>query len=174
MPGGVEMRRPRLFAGLVVASLVLATAPSVASDYLVKGLRIGHPWTRPAAAGTTAVGYLTITNRSARADVLKAVETTVATSASVHTTTMTGSVMSMRPRKGGLLITPGKTVTLSPGGDHIMMAGLNRTLVLGGSVPAVLVFERAGRVPVEFAVEANPPPPPPPKPKLTLLPKLGR
>lgn len=174
MSANLQMKTLRKFAGLLAGCFVAAAAPSHASDYLVRGLKIGHPWTRPAAAGTTGVGYLTITNRSARADVLKAVETPVAAGASVHTTIMTGSIMSMRPRKGGLMITPGKTVTLAPGGDHIMMAGLNRALLLGGSVPAVLVFERAGRVPVEFTVETNPPPAPPPKPKSTLLPKLGR
>lgn len=144
----------RGFRHLVAVGLFLA-APASAHDYAAKGLKIHHPWTRPAAAGMSGVGYLSITNASARADVLKAVEIPLAASASLHSTAMKAGVMSMRPKNGGLMITPGRTVTLSPGGDHIMMTGLKSAFVAGGSVPATLVFERAGRVPVEFTVETG-------------------
>ena len=48
---------------------------------------------------------------------------------------------------------PGATVTLAPQGTHVMFMGLDAPLVEGERVPAVLVFEKAGEVAVEFAVE---------------------
>ena len=47
----------------------------------------------------------------------------------------------------------GATVTLAPQGLHVMFMGLDAPLVAGASIPATLVFERAGEIAVEFKVE---------------------
>ena len=44
------------------------------------------------------------------------------------------------------------TVTLAPGGYHLMFTGLKPPLAKGGAVKATLNFEHAGAIPVEFAV----------------------
>lgn len=133
--------------GLVVA------APVFAADFAVKGLTIGHPWTRPAAKGGNAAGYLTVANTGATPDTLLSVETTAAKNASLHHSGMDAAmVMTMRPLTG--LTVPAKgQVALSPGGDHIMFTGLTKALSQGQKIPVTLVFQRAGRIAIELTVE---------------------
>ena len=60
----------------------------------------------------------------------------------------------MRPAPGGVTIPPGSTVTLSPQGYHFMLSGLKAPLTEGARVPAILIFAKAGQVPVELSVAA--------------------
>lgn len=143
-------------AWILAAGLIAAASGAAAADYAAKGLRISQPWSRPAAQGGVGAGYLTITNTGKSADTLLRVETAAAASASLHTMTMNGPVMSMR-QAAGLVIPPGRSVALAPGGAHIMLTGLKAPLKLGAKAPAVLVFQHAGRVPIEFQVQAAAP-----------------
>jgi hypothetical protein len=74
---------------------------------------------------------------------------------------MAGMVMKMRPL-AGLDIPAGQSVTLKPGGEHIMLMGLKGPLREGQSFPLTLTFEKAGAREVTVAVEkpaaAGPPP----------------
>lgn len=138
----------------LLAALALA-APAMAADYSLKGLKIGHPWARPAAQGLNGAAYLEITNTNRTPDVLKAIETTAAKRAIIHHGEVASGVSSMRPLTAGFPIPAGATVRLAPGGDHVMLVGLNRALVAGGRVPVTLVFEKAGRVQVELTIETG-------------------
>lgn len=60
--------------------------------------------------------------------------------------------MTMRPIEGGLVIAPGQTVALAPGGFHLMLMGLKESLKQGRSVGITLEFERAGKVAVDLDV----------------------
>jgi len=142
---------------LAIVVALAACAPASAHQYKVGDLTIAHPWSRPAAAGMNAVGYLTVTNAGKTADTLIAVETRAAAKVDVHEGSMTGGVMRMQKLPGGLPIPAGATVALEPGGDHLMMVKLAQPLAVGDKVPATLVFQRAGRVDVSFSVQATPP-----------------
>jgi hypothetical protein len=65
---------------------------------------------------------------------------------------MQGMVMKMRPITG-LDIPAGQPVTLKPGGEHIMLMGLNQPLHEGQSFPLTLDFEKAGPRTVTVTVE---------------------
>jgi hypothetical protein len=67
---------------------------------------------------------------------------------------MDGGVMKMRELKDGLEIPAGATVELKPGSYHIMMMNLSHPLAAGETVKGSLTFEKAGKVDVEFAVQA--------------------
>jgi hypothetical protein len=66
---------------------------------------------------------------------------------------MDGGVMKMRPVEGGLVIAPGKTVKLAPGGLHLMMTDLKSPLKQGEKLPVTLQFEKAGKVQVTLDVQ---------------------
>jgi copper(I)-binding protein len=66
---------------------------------------------------------------------------------------MDNGVMKMRPVNGGLTVPPGQSVTLAPGGYHLMMLGLTAPLKKGGTVPVTLKFENAGEVKVTLDIE---------------------
>ena len=67
---------------------------------------------------------------------------------------MDQGVMRMRELKSGLEIKPGQTVELKPGSFHLMFVDLTRPLQKGDRIKGTLVFERAGKVDVDYAVEA--------------------
>lgn len=144
--------------GLLAAAWAIAlaaTTPALGHDYTVGSLTVGHPWSRATPEKARAAGaYLTIVNRGGEADRLIAVASPAADRASVHTMAMENGVMQMRPLSGGLPIGPGETVTLAPGGLHLMLNGLKAPLRQGETLPLTLTFERAGTVEVEAAIEA--------------------
>jgi copper(I)-binding protein len=53
----------------------------------------------------------------------------------------------------GLPIPAGQTVTLQPGGFHLMFMQLKQALVEGTKLPVTLTFEKAGTVEVELDIE---------------------
>ncbi len=134
----------------LVAGLAL---PASAHEYTVGDLAIGHPHAAATAAGArTGAGYLSVTNSGAEADRLLAVKADFPR-VELHATEVDAAgVARMRPVEA-LEVPPGATVTLAPQGTHVMFMGLDAPLVEGERVPAVLVFEKAGEVAVEFAVE---------------------
>jgi copper(I)-binding protein len=67
---------------------------------------------------------------------------------------MNNGVMTMRPMKDGLSIPAGQSVTLAPGGYHIMLMELKSPLKRGGKVPVMLTFEKAGDIKVVFDVQS--------------------
>lgn len=141
---------------LVLAALaaVLATAPATAADYKLGDLTISHPWSRQTAkTAMTGAGYLEVANAGAQADRLVAVACDCAELVQVHEMKMTGGVMNMQEVAGGLEIPPGETVTLGPGGYHVMFMRLKQPFRVGETVRATLTFERAGAVEVEFDIQ---------------------
>ncbi len=59
----------------------------------------------------------------------------------------------MKHMEGVLPLHAGKTVGLGEDGTHAMFMDLTKQLKEGEKIEAVLVFEKAGRVPVVFNVE---------------------
>jgi copper(I)-binding protein len=141
---------------LIPALLLAAIASGAAAhEYKVGPLTIGHPWARATPKGAAvAGGYLKITNTGTTADRLTGGATEAAKRFEVHEMSMDGGVMKMRELKDGIEIPPGATVELKPGSYHIMMQDLARPLTKGERVKGSLNFEKAGKIDVEFAVEA--------------------
>jgi copper(I)-binding protein len=147
---------PMNVRSLVLALLVAMTATGVhAEDYKAGTLQISNPWTRATPKGAqVAGGYLKITNTGTTPDRLTGGSAEVAKRFEIHEMSMDGGVMKMREVKEGVVIAPGATVELKPGGFHIMMVNLSKPLAKGEKVKGSLTFEKAGKVEVEFAVEA--------------------
>jgi periplasmic copper chaperone A len=127
--------------------------PAAAVDYSLGALEVADPWTRATAAEVGA-GYFTVTNRGATADRLVSGSSRVSERVELHSTTMTGGVMQMRPICEGVPIPPGETVAFTPGGNHVMLVNVKQPLKRSSSIPLTLEFERAGRLTVELAVLA--------------------
>jgi copper(I)-binding protein len=137
---------------VLLAALVTSTQ---AQDYKAGSLIITHPWTRATPKGAAvAGGYVKITNTGSTSDRLTGGSADVSLKFEVHEMSMDAGVMKMRELKDGLEIPPGATVELKPGSYHIMMMNLSHPLAKGDTVKASLTFEKAGKVDVEFAVEA--------------------
>lgn len=87
-------------------------------------------------------------------DALVAASAEIADDAQLHEiATVDGSAM-MREVEGGIAIAPGGSVSLRPGGYHVMLLGVAEVPAPGETFALTLEFERAGRVTVDVAVEA--------------------
>ena len=153
------MTRP---AFILAAALSIWGAGAEAEDYKVGTIEISSPWSRATPKGATVAGaYMKISNKGSAPDRLVAFlkekvggSTPVAGSFEVHSMAMEQGVAKMRPVEGGLEIKPGETVELKPGSFHVMLVGLKQPLAKGQKVKATLEFEKAGKVDVEYSVEA--------------------
>lgn len=150
----------RLFAGAAAyfwaAALIsaLVAGQAAAHEFRNDSLLIDHPWSRKVTVNApTAVGYMTIKNTGKSADRLIAAETPYARSVEIHEVTVTDNVMRMRPVANGIAIRPGATISLSSKGFHLMILGPGEEFAHDGRIPLTLVFEKAGRIDVEIAVE---------------------
>jgi copper(I)-binding protein len=141
-----------LFAGLFFG---LVVTPANARDYKAGSLEIADPWSRATPKGSSvAAGYMKIKNSGSTSDRLISGSSDVGSRFEIHETTMENGVAKMRPIKGGLEIKPGDTVELKPGSFHVMFVGLKKPLTAGSHINATLVFEKAGKVNVEYDVRA--------------------
>lgn len=148
------MNRRTLLAA-VVGTLLLATAPVVAHDYRLGDLVIEHPWTRATPAGApVAGGFFKVRNTGKTADRLISGTSAVAGTFEIHEMAVVDGIMKMRALDKGIEIPPGGEVVLKPGGLHVMFIGLAAPLEKGAKVKGTLVFEKAGKIEVEYTVEA--------------------
>ena len=136
------------------AALTLIAAPVLAASSTVQ---VTQAWSRPAPQGGNGAGYAVISNTGPAADTLIAVATPVAGRAEIHESMIMGGQAMMHPRPGGLPVPAGATVALKPGGWHIMLMGLKQPLKAGDHYPATLTFKKAGKVTVQFSVQATAP-----------------
>ena len=129
------------------------SAPAPAANVFKAGsLTIEAPWARATPGGAqVAGGFMKITNSGSEADRLVGGSVPFAGRFEVHEMAMDGGVMKMRETKG-LEIKPGQTVELKPGGYHVMFMDLKSGLKEGQTVKGTLVFEKAGKIEVEFKV----------------------
>ncbi len=151
---GTYIRRGLAVAFALSAAQLLAVHAQ-AADYDVGAIHIAQPWARATPKGASSgAAYMTITNSGTAPDRLSCVASDASAQCQIHTMSMEGGVMKMRPVEGGLEIKPGETVTLKPGGLHVMLVDLKHPLEPGNMVKATLKLEKAGTVDVEYPIAA--------------------
>ena len=128
--------------GLLIGGAAMAQTGSI---------DVKDAWAR-ATPGKAQNGAAYLTIQSATPDRLTSVSTPVAKEAQLHTMTMQGDVMKMRPL-AALDLPAGQPVTLQPGGTHIMLMGLKEPLRPGQSFPLTLHFAKGGPLEVNVTVE---------------------
>lgn len=138
----------KLAVALVAA---LCSAPSLADR-----VKVDNPWTRATAPGQPVAGaFMDLT---AEADMtLVGASSPAAKTVELHTMSMDKGVMVMRPMKK-IDLPKGKTVSLKPGGLHIMLIGLNAPLSADQKTQVTLVLRdqkgKASEVAVDVPVRA--------------------
>jgi copper(I)-binding protein len=139
----------RALLGTLASIVLLAVSPAAAGD----DITVRQAWSRATPKGAqVAGGYFTIENHGATPDKLISAATTTAAKIEIHEMTTLDGIMMMRPVDGGLVIPPETSVTLAPGGNHLMFIGINVPFSEGEHIPVALMFERAGKIDVSFDV----------------------
>lgn len=114
---------------------------------------IAQAWARPAQAGGNTAAYLTITAAASQADALLSASSPAADMVQVHEVSTDASGMTGMHPIDRLDIPAGTSVTLKPGGYHLMVMGVKSELAIGGSVELDLVFEHAGKIVVQAEIK---------------------
>lgn len=129
-------------------TLVWATASVYSSGESVEatGIEVKSAWARPALPGMNTALYFTLTNASTDAIAIIGIETDVAERAEMHRTTLTRKtdsdgrptqMMTMEPVTM-YEVPAGGSLTLKPGGFHIMLLGVTRDLLEGERIEVTL------------------------------------
>lgn len=117
-------------------------------------LQIVKPWARTSSSHPDIAGaYMTVVN-DGETDRLLSASCPAASVVEIQAIRVKGPVLEMRKMDDGLVIPPANQQILKPRGYHLLMSGLASPLAVGGKLPITLVFEKAGSVTVDFAVEA--------------------
>jgi len=64
----------------------------------------------------------------------------------LHEVLMEDGAMQMQEKPGGFVVPAGETVTLEPGGDHLMLMKIKQPIAAGEEVPIRLITADGGRV----------------------------
>lgn len=132
-----------------------AQAKAGAETYKVGDITVAAPWSRATPGGAkVAGGYLKITNSGTAPERLASATASAAGRVEIHEMSMVSGVMRMRPLNDGLVIKPGETVELKPGGFHVMFMDIKQPFKQGDAIKATLQFEKAGKLEVVFNVGA--------------------
>ena len=116
------------------------------------GIEVKDSWgrTSPQAAGNDAF-YLTLDN-DGEADTLVAATTDACGTVELHTTVMEDGVMKMQMVEGGIAITSNGSVSLEPGGLHVMCIDRQVDFVAGAKLNLTLDYETAESETVEIEI----------------------
>lgn len=134
---------------LAVLAALTTFAPAAWADMEIADVRAFETAPTAMAGG----GFMQITNTGDADDRLIAVEADFPrVELHAHDFDSQG-IARMIHLEDGIPVPAGETVTLEPGGLHVMFMGLrNNPLVDGETVDATLIFEQAGSVPVTFDI----------------------
>ena len=132
---------------LCALGLALLALPALADT-----VKVDHPWVRATAPGQPVAGaFMDLT---ADADMtLVAAESDAAKKVELHTMSMDNGVMVMRQVKD-IALPKDKTVSLAPGGMHIMLIGLNGQIKPGDNTAITLIVKNVAGKEQKITVEA--------------------
>jgi len=142
-------------ASVALLAVALSATLAFAHGYKLGNLEIKHPWAKATVAGQpVAGGFLSVVNSGSEADRLVKITSDVSGNIQLHDMKVENGVMKMGEVPGGIEVAPGATVELKPGGLHVMFMDIKAPFKEGETVKAVLTFEKAGDVAVEFKIDA--------------------
>ena len=96
--------------------------------------------------------YFTVTNAGDEPDRLVKVESDIAQTIEIHNVEMKDGVMAMSPQHDGVEIPANGELVLEPGSYHVMLIGINKSLLEGEEFTATLFFENAGDVEITVPI----------------------
>ena len=147
-----------LSAALVLGSLTACAAPAESVDGHDE-IHLENGWVRvseySAEAGGMTGAFAEISNHTANDVTLVGGSSASAMMVEVHEVVMVGGEMKMQAKDGGILIKAGETITLEPGGLHVMLMGLKAPLLGGETVELTLDFDGAEDITVQWPAKAS-------------------
>ena len=122
-------------AALTLAATGLAACGGSSSG----ALAVNDSWTK-ATEGPMTGSFGTLVNDTDAEITVTGGSSPVAGMVELHEVVMADGEMVMQAKPGGFVVPAGGSLTLEPGGFHIMLMGLNETLAPGVEVPITLTL----------------------------------
>ena len=138
------------FTAVLTAS-ILMTSSAFADGFMVKDAYARSA--RPNAP--TGAAFMMLMNTTDTDVKIIGVRSEVAKRVELHTHIDKGEgVMQMTQIEGGIAILAGESHMMKRGGDHVMLMGLNDSLVDGETITITFEFENAGDLIVEIPIDS--------------------
>jgi periplasmic copper chaperone A len=143
----------RWFRAIVPVGLLLLI-PLTRGDAQAPSVKVTDAWVREMAAGRTVTAvFLELTNAGGAERRLVRGATAAADTLELHEMKRDGGMMRMAPVPQ-ISIPAGETVSLRPGGLHLMLFGVKRPLAAGDTIRVTLTFDDGTTLEVPAAVRA--------------------
>jgi len=146
------IKRRDLFASVIalllgsILGLVTMSIGSMAHEYEVGKIKIIHPWIRAPKDGyDKAQFYAIIENNGNAPDKLISVKSEKFVRA---------NLLGDAKTEGPILISPQQKIILSPKAGYVDLLNIKKHLEVGWGLEMVLVFEKAGEVTIDAAIDA--------------------
>lgn len=136
----------------LLALLAACGAPEQPQGHRSGGITITGMWGTPGINGRVSAAYGTIANHGTEPDSLIAISSPAAPLIEVHQMVEQEGMLRMRGMKWPVVIAPGDSLAMAPGGTHLMLMELHQSLQLGDSVTLRLSFASAGQREVRFQI----------------------
>lgn len=151
------MKKQLLAAVAIFATLFLTGCAPVEDSK--EGLQITNGWVRSSEysdhVGGMTGAFAEFTNKTDRVITILGGSSDVAAMVEAHEVVMLDGEMTMQAKEGGIAIQPGETITLEPGGLHIMLMGLNKAILEGEEVSLTIDLDGADDVTVTWPVKPS-------------------
>ena len=122
--------------------VLAAHTPPVAN---AQTLEVQDAWVRVIPGADIAAAYMTLRNPGPAAITVTGIQSPIAGHAMIHETKLEGGQSQMRAHEQ-LLLAPGATVKLQPGGLHVMLHDVKQPLTVGEKLPLVIQLSDGGTV----------------------------
>ena len=137
--------------GVLAGALLALSAAAVAATPSPVAVRVEHAWIRWLPANLPSAGYAVIVNDSDTPLRLTDVRSTDYGMVMLHRSLLANSDSRME-MVSSLEIPAHASVTLAPGGYHLMLSQPTRTLKPGDKVPMTLEFAGGAELQADFSV----------------------
>lgn len=149
----VKRRDLLLSGGSVLAGAALGLfaprGPAQAHEYELGKLKVEHPWLRaPADGDNKAQFYAFLHNNGDAPDKLVAVKSEKFGNAEIHGDAKQLTLVTP------VLLPPKTKITLAPDGAYVALLDIKKHLEVGWGLEMTLVFEKAGEVTIDAAIDA--------------------
>ncbi|MGI5268089.1 copper chaperone PCu(A)C [Nonomuraea sp. CA-218870] len=140
-----------LLAGCGVTTPAADPAPaasaSAAAAAPAQALTITDPWVKAVEKGMTAA-FGTLVNHTDSPITVTGAASPLSPEIELHEVVESDNKMIMRPKDGGFVVPARGSHELRPGGDHIMLMGVEEEVLPGAEIPFTLTVE--GGATLEF------------------------
>jgi copper(I)-binding protein len=136
----------------VIIVLLLIAACGARNQQPEVAITVADAWVRPALVSGNTAAYMRITNHTDTPITLTSITADFAGIVQIHQTVVENDMAHMQHLENGMRIGAGETLTLQPGGYHVMLMNVQQALNEGETVSLGLTFDNGETLTIEAEV----------------------